>query len=54
MSKRPSQISDALKTIDANIARTAERMTSAQRSLERYRTEYAGLIALRSLVDGMK
>lgn len=54
MTKKSDDVMEALKIIDANIARTAERMTMAQRSLDRYRSEYAGLIAVRTLVDRIK
>lgn len=42
---------DGLRTIDSQIARTAERINTAQRSLDKHRTDYADLIALRTVFD---
>lgn len=47
-------VTDALATVDGSIGRVAERIQSAQRSLDRYRGEYAALIALRNLLERMQ
>lgn len=45
---------DGLETVDAAIGRTAERIQSAQRSVDRYRQQYADLVALRVLLERFK
>lgn len=50
----PADVQAALETVDASIGRTAARIQTALGTLDKYRTQYAELVALRALLERMK